>query len=327
MRATRRPLGAVLSLACAALALFAADLASLAQTYPSRPVRLIVPYAAGGPTDLAARHIAEALRPHLGQSVVVENRGGAGGIPGTEAVVQAAPDGYTLLVGAAGPLVVSPSVKKLRYDVEKDLAPIAEIWRSAQVLAVNPKLGVTSVRALVDYAKKNPGKVNAGSAGNGTLPHLSIVLANTVAGIDIAHVPYRGTSAAVPNLISGQIQAMFGDAAVLAPNIRSGALVALAVTSPRRSTLLPDTPTMAEAGYPQLVAESWYGLLAPAGLDPAVFQKIASATQAALKEPAFVEALKQQGATVESTTPDAFRALIREEAKRWGPVAKLAGLQ
>ena len=296
-----------------------------AETYPSRPIRLVVPYAAGGPTDLAARQIAESLRPHLRQPVIIENRGGAGGIPGTEAVAQAARDGYTLLVGAAGPLVVSPSVKRLRYDVEKDLAPVAEIWRSSQVLAVNRQAGVKSILEFVAHAKKN--KLNGGSAGNGTLPHLSLVLMNEVAGTSIAHVPYRGTGAAIQDLIGGQIDVIFGDTAVLAPSIASGALVALAVTSPRRSALLPDTPTMAEAGYPQIVAESWYGLLAPAGLDQGVLQRIVTATQAALKEPAFVAALKQQGATVEYATPEAFRALIREEAMRWGPIARLAGLQ
>ena len=315
-------------LMCSMLALVAWNAAASAEaTYPSRPVRLVVPYAAGGPTDLAARQIAESLRVHLGRSVIVENRGGAGGIPGTEAVAQASPDGYTLLVGAAGPLVVSPSVRKLRYDVDKNLVPIAEIWRSSQVFAVSPKIGVKSVKDFVAYAKKNPGKVSAGSAGNGTLPHLSIVLMNQVAGIEMVHVPYRGTGAALPDLIGGQIEAIFGDTAVLAPSIQSGNIVALAVTSRQRSALLPDTPTMAEAGFAQVVAESWYGLLAPAGVDPKILQRIVTATQAALKEPAYVAALKQQGATVESVTPEAFRALIKEEAQRWGPVAKSAGLQ
>jgi tripartite-type tricarboxylate transporter receptor subunit TctC len=309
-----------------ALAVFGLNAAS-AETYPSRPIRLVVPYAAGGPTDLAARQIAESLRSHLGQPVIIENRGGAGGIPGTEAVAQAAPDGYTLLVGAAGPLVVSPSVKKLRYDVDKDLAPVAEIWRSSQVLAVNRQAGVRSVREFIAHAKKNAGKLNGGSAGNGTLPHLSLVLMNEVADTSIAHVPYRGTGAAIQDLIGGQIDVMFGDTAVLAPSIASGTLIALAVTSPQRSALLPDTPTMAEAGYPQIVAESWYGLLAPAGLDPSVFARIVIATQASLKEPAFAAALKQQGATVGYVTPEAFRALIREESKRWGPIARSAGLQ
>jgi tripartite-type tricarboxylate transporter receptor subunit TctC len=228
----------VCRLACSILALVAwIESASAEATYPSRPVRLIVPYAAGGPTDLAARQLAEALRVSLGGAVIVENRGGAGGIPGTEAVAQASPDGYTLLVGAAGPLVVSPSVRKLRYNVEKNLVPIAEIWRSSQVLAVSPKVGVKSVKDFVAYAKKNPGKVSAGSAGNGTLPHLSIVLMNQVAGIEMVHVPYRGTGAALPDLIGGQIEAIFGDTAVLAPNIQSGKIVALAVTSRQRSPL------------------------------------------------------------------------------------------
>jgi tripartite-type tricarboxylate transporter receptor subunit TctC len=223
--------------------------------------------------------------------------------------------------------VVSPSVKKVRYDVEKDLAPIAEIWRSSQVLAVNRQSGVKSVREFVAHVKNSAGKLNGGSAGNGTLPHLSLVLMNEVAGTSIAHVPYRGTGAAIQDLIGGQIDVMFGDTAVLAPSIASGALVALAETSPRRSALLPDTPTMAEAGYPQIVAESWYGLLAPAGLDPDVLQRIVTTAQAALKEPAFTAALKQQGATVEYATPEAFRALIKDESRRWGPVARSAGLQ
>jgi tripartite-type tricarboxylate transporter receptor subunit TctC len=315
-------------LVCSMLALVACPASAPAEaSYPSRPVRLIVPYAAGGPTDLAARQLAEVLRVHLGGPVIVENRGGAGGIPGTEAVAQANPDGYTLLVGAAGPLVVSPSVRRLRYNVDKNLFPIAEIWRSSQVLAVSPKVGVKSVKDFVAYAKKNPGKVSAGSAGNGTLPHLSIVLMNQVAGIEMVHVPYRGTSAALPDLIGGQIETIFGDTAVLAPSIQSGNIVALAVTSRQRSPLLPDTPTLAEAGFAQVVAESWYGLLAPAGVDPKILQRIVTATQAALKEPAYVAALKQQGATVESVTPEAFGALIKEEAQRWAPIAKSAGLQ
>ena len=315
-------------LACSMFLLVAWTVSASAEaSYPSRPVRLVVPYAAGGPTDLAARQLAEALRVHLGGAVVVENRGGAGGIPGTEAVAQASADGYTLLVGAAGPLVVSPSVRKLRYDVDKNLVPIAEIWRSSQVFAVSPKVGVKSVKGFVEYAQKNSGKVSAGSAGNGTLPHLSIVLMNQVAGIEMVHVPYRGTGAALPDLIGGQIEVVFGDTAVLEPSVQSGNIIALAVTSRQRSALLPDVPTMAEAGFAQIVAESWYGLLAPAGVDPKILQRIVTATQAALKEPSYVAALKQQGATVESVTPEAFRALIKEEAQRWAPVAKSAGLQ
>ena len=164
-----------------------------------------MPYSAGGPTDLAARKVAELLGPKIGELVVVENRGGAGGIAGTEAVANAKADGYTLLVGATGPLVVSPSIKKLRYDVNKDLQPVAEIWRSSQLLAVHPKMGVKTLAEFIAYAKKNPGKVTIGTAGNGTLPHLLLEYMNGHAGIKLVHVPYRGTAAVLPTCSAGRL--------------------------------------------------------------------------------------------------------------------------
>ncbi len=312
---------------CAAASLAVLHGTAFADDYPSRTIKMVVPYSAGGPTDLAARKVAELLGPKLGQSVVVENRGGAGGLPGTEAVANAKPDGYTLLVGATGPLVVSPSIKKLRYDVNKDLQPVAEIWRSSQLLAVHPKLGVKTLAQFVDYAKKNPGKVTIGTAGNGTLPHLLLVLMNGEAGIKLVHVPYRGTAAVLPNVLGGQIDAIIGDAAVIAPNIKSGALVPIAVTAPERSTLLPNVPTMAESGYPKLVAESWYGLMAPAGVPADAMKKLVPAVQAALADPAFQAALKKQGATVVATSPEKFGAHIKGETEKWGPVARAAGLK
>ena len=298
-----------------------------AQEYPSRPIRIVVPYAAGGPTDVSARLIAEAIRPHLGQTVVVENRGGAGGVPGTEAVHGAPADGYTLLLGGAGPLVVSPSAKRLRYDVAKDFAPIAQTWRSAQVLAVHPKVPVKTVAELVGYSKANPGKLNAGSAGLGTLPHLSIEMFNHVAGTDIVHVPFRGTGAALPNVLGGQIELIFGDVAVLAPSVQSNALVPLAVTSSDRSSLLPDVPTMAEAGYPKLEAESWYGLLAPARTPPAALRKLEAAVQQALADPSFRDAAEKQGSGAIDTSPEKFAMLIESEALKWAPMIKSAGIE
>jgi tripartite-type tricarboxylate transporter receptor subunit TctC len=312
---------------CAAWSITTGSSGAAAQDYPTRAIQMVVPYAAGGPTDLAARKVAELLAPRLGQPVVIENRGGGGGIPGTEAVAGAKPDGHTLLVGATGPLVVSPSVRKLNYQVDKDLKPIAEIWRSSQLLAVNPKLGVKSVADFVAYAKKNPAKVTIGTAGIGTLPHLLMVLINQETGIELVHVPYRGTAAVLPNVLGGQIDAIIGDVSVIAPNVKSGALVALAVTAPERSTLLPDVPTMAQSGYPSLVAESWYGLMAPAAVPEAVMKKLVPAVQASLKDPSFQAALQQQGARVVAITPDAFGAHIRDETKKWGPVARAAGLK
>jgi tripartite-type tricarboxylate transporter receptor subunit TctC len=309
------------------MALVAVDGAASSDTYPSRATRMIVPYAAGGPTDLAARKLADLLGPRLGQPVIVENRGGGGGIPGTEAVANAIPDGYTLLVGATGPLVVSPSVRTLRYDVNKDLQPIAEIWRSSQLLAVNPKIGVKTFAEFVDHARKNPGKVTIGTAGIGTLPHLLLEFINLEAGVKLVHVPYRGTAAVLPNAIGGQIDAVIGDVAVIAPNIRSGALIPIAVTAPERSTLLPDVPTVAESRFPKLVAESWYGLMAPAGVPLDVMKKLVPAVQAALADPSFQEALRSQGAMVVANSPEKFGAHIKSETDKWGPVARAAGLK
>jgi len=311
---------------CAAAAITAASTAQSADNaYPSRTVRMIVPYAAGGPTDLAARKLATLLGPRLGQPVVVENRGGGGGVSGSLLVATAKPDGYTLLVGATGPLVVSPSIRKLAYDVDKDLQPVAEIWRSSQLLAVHPKLGVKTLAEFLDYAKKNP--INLGTAGPGTLPHLLMELINREAGIKLVHVPHRGTAAVLPQVVGGHIDAIIGDAAVIAPNVTSGALVPIAVTAPKRSALLPNVPTMAESGHPKLVAESWYGLMAPAGVPQDAMKKLVPAVQAALADPSFQKALKTQGATVVATSPEKFGAHIKNETAKWGPVARAAGLK
>jgi tripartite-type tricarboxylate transporter receptor subunit TctC len=313
-----------------ALALMAAlsvALAASAAEFSSRAVRIIVPYAAGGPTDAAARLIAEAMRPHLGKPVVVENRGGGGSIPGTEAVIHAPPDGYTLLLGAAGPLVVVPLAKPVRYDVAKDLVPIAQVWRSSQILAVNRALGLKTVADFVAYAKKNPGRVTVGSAGVGTLPHLSIELFKREAGIDLVHVPYRGTGAALPNLVGGQIDALFGDTGILVPSILANNIVALAVTSPERSPMIPDIPTMAEVGYPALETESWYGLLAPAGVPAPVIRRLETAARSALSDAGFRENVLRHGAGLVDTSSEKFRDLIRRETEKWKPIVQAPGFQ
>ena len=304
----------------ATVALVLAVGSAAAQDFPNRPVRIIVPFAAGGPNDVAARLVAESLRLPLGQSVVIENRSGGGGVTGVHAAATAAPDGYTLAFGSGGPLTVSPSVKAAPYNVERDLAPIGQVYRSAQVLAVNPGLGVKSVAEFIAFAKANPGKVSMGSAGTGTLPHLSIEALKRDAGVDVVHIPYRATSAALADLLGGQINGVFGDIAVIAPNVQSGKLVALAVTSADRTKLLPEIATMRELGLPGLEVESWGGLLAPSGVPASILGRLDAALQAALADPAFRAGTEKQGWSELSTSPEAFGKLIASETARWRPI-------
>ena len=232
----------------------------LAQDFPSGPIRIVVPYAAGGPSDTGTRLVQEPLSRQLGKPVVVENRGGGGGLNATEAYLKAEPDWHTLLVGAIGPLTIIPALKPVSYDVEKDIVPLTTVWRSAQVLAVRPTLGVKSVAEFVAYAKANPNKVTIGSAGIGAVTHLAIELFKREAGIELIHVPFRSTSESMPQPIGGQIDALFGDGPTIAPQVNSGHIVALAVAGPKRGRALPNVVTMSETGYPGVEAESWFGL-------------------------------------------------------------------
>ncbi len=298
-----------------------------AQTFPDRPLRIIVPFAAGGPNDVAARLVAEALRPHLGQSVVVENRGGAGGLIGTEAVAGAAPDGYTLLFGTIGPLVLSPSANASRYDPAKDFTPIGQVYRSAQVFSANPALGKKTVPEFLSYARDNPGKATIGTAGIGTLPHLTTELLKRDAAVNVTHVPYRGTNAALADLIGGQIDAIFGEVSVMAPNVQSGKAVALAITSPERSRLLPSVPTMSEVGIPALTIESWGGLLAPARVPADVLIHLEQALQKALREPSFRNAAEKQGWGQVTGSRKEFAELLASETTKWSPIVRSPGFQ
>ena len=296
-----------------------------ADSYPVRPVRFVVPFAAGGPTDAAARLFAEPLRKQLGQSVVIENRPGGGGTAGTEAVLNGPRDGYMLLLGAPGPLFVTPSVRAVRYDVQKDLVPLAEIWRSPQVLVVHPKLKAKTLGELTALAKS--GKINAGSAGVGTLPHLSIELLKREAGVNIVHVPYRGTGAAVPDLLGGSIDMLFGDVAVLASLVTGGKVNALAVTAAQRSPLLPNVMTTAEAGVPALAVENWYAMMVPANLPPAVMSKLRTAARDAVMDADFRAALAKQGAGSGDATPERLAQWVATETAKWAPVARAAGIK
>ena len=304
----------------AALALGMTLNAGSAQDYPSRPITMIIPFTAGGPADTAARTISEALRRQLGRPLLAENRSGASGIPGTEAVALAEPDGYTLLLGGIAALVLVPPVQKVRYEVEKDFVPLGLIWRSPQVFAVSSKLGVNTVAEFVAHAKKNPNKVTIGSAGNGTVTHLAGELLKRESGIELLHVPYRSTANSLTDLVGGHIDAIFGDVAILQPHVQAGAIKALAITSAERSPLLPDLATTAEVDFPRVRTEVWYGLLVPARTPTPVLAKLKAAVATAQADPAYHEGLKKFGITPAAPGSENFAKFIREEIERWTPI-------
>jgi tripartite-type tricarboxylate transporter receptor subunit TctC len=303
-----------------------ATVSAAASDFPTRPIHLIVPFSAGGPTDTAARLVADPLQRQLGQPLVLENMPGGSGVPGVESVVAGPNDGYTIVVGGIAPIVLVPAAKQVRYDVGKDLVPLGLIWRNAQALAVRPALGLNSVAAFVAYAKQKPGAVTVGSAGVGTVSHLANEMLQREAGIKLLHIPYHSTSNSLIDLMGGQIDALFGDVVNLKPQIEAGAVKALAVTSARRSPLLPDVPTMAEAGLPDVEIEVWYGLFAPAGTPAPVLEKLKAAVQAAQQDPDYVAALRKYGIEIDGVGSNAFAAYIKTESDRWSPIVKAAGL-
>ena len=291
-----------------------------ADDYPTRPLTVIIPFTAGGPADTAARTFAAVLSRHLGQPLIAENRPAASGISGTEAVALGNADGYTLLLGGIAALALIPPVEKVRYDVEKDFAPLGLIWRSPQVFAVRSTLDVKSVPEFVAYAKANPGKVTFGSAGIGTVTHLAGELLMRESGINLVHVPYRSTANSLTDLIGGHIDAIFGDVAILEPQVKSGTIRALAITSPERSPLLPDLVTMGEAGFPGVRTEVWYGLLASSRTPAPMLDTLRKAVAAAQTDPAFAESLAKFGIRPPDPGAEAFAKFIREETARWKPI-------
>jgi tripartite-type tricarboxylate transporter receptor subunit TctC len=306
--------------------LWAAASSAAAADFPDRPIRLIIPFSAGGPTDTAGRLIADPLQRQLNQSIVLVNMPGGSGVPGVESVVEGPNDGYTLVVGGIAPIVLVPAAKKLRYDVDKDLVPLGLIWRNSQVLAVRPSLAVDTVTAFIAYAKTKPGEVTIGSAGVGTVTHLANELLQREAGIRLVHVPYHSTSNSLPDLMGGQIDSLFGDAVTLKPQIEAGSIKALAITAARRSSFLPDIPTMAEADLPNVQTEVWYGLFAPAGTPAPVLEKFKGAVQSAQQDPAFIGSLRNYGIEIDGTGSAAFSAFIKAETDRWSPIVKATGI-
>lgn len=297
-----------------------------AQTYPTRAITLIVPFPAGGTTDILGRFVGQALSAAWNQPVVVENRGGAGGNIGAAAVAKAAPDGYTLLVGTVGTHAINASLyTKMPYDTLKDFAPVTQIASVPNMLVVTPSLPVGSVTELIAYAKANPGKLNMASSGNGTSIHLSGELFKVMTGVDMVHVPYKGSAPALNDLMGGQVQLMFDNMPSALPQVKGGTLKALAVTTATRSPAMPDLPTVAEAGVPGFEASSWFGVFAPAGTPKEIVVKLQTEIARILKSPEMTERLAQQGAVAVGNTPDEFGAYVQSELVKWAGVVKASG--
>ena len=308
--------------------LFCAVGLACAQSYPARPIRLIVPFPPGGGNDTVARAIAQEASPALGQSIVVDNRPGAGGIIGASEAARAPADGYTLFLGGVGSHAVNPNLhSKLPYDAVKDFAPITLVASAPSVLVVHPSVPVHTIAEFAAYARANPGKLNYASNGNGSSSHMAAVLYETNAGVKMTHVPYKGLGPALTDLMSGRIELMFNSIVAILPHIQAGKLRALGVTSKQRSSLLPDVPTIAESGWPQYEAGSWYGILAPAGTPPAIIDRLHREIVKSLKDPEVQKRLAGEGADVIGSTPQEFSAHIKSELGRMGQAIKAAGLK
>ncbi len=309
-----------------AILLSAASVA--AQPYPLRPIRLIVPFPAGGGTDIVGRVLGQKLHESLGQPVIIDNRGGAGGTLGTAVVAKAAPDGYTLLLTPTSH-VINPSIyAKLPYDTEKDFAPITLVAATAILMAVNSRVPADSIRGFVEAAKARPQMLaNFGSAGTGTVFHLTGELFKQLTGLPLQHVPYRGGGPTVTALLSGEIPLAFETMLALQPHVRAGALRALAITSARRSTVMPEIATTTEAGFPSLVADNSYALFAPAGTPAEVVARLHAATIAVLAVPDVRERLREQGAEVVGSSPAELAAYVATEIPKWAALARQAGLK
>lgn len=305
--------------------LLMASATAAAQTYPSRPIRMIVPFPAGGTMEVVGRPLTAKLTEVLGQTVITDNRPGANGVTGSALAANAPADGYTLLFAPTGPLVISPALQKMPFDVEKDFAPITVVVNQPMCLVVDPALPVKSVQELIALAKAKPGQINFASAGVGNAIHLAGEMFKTAAGIDIVHVPYKGTPMAFTEIIGGQVQMIITSIPGMLPHIRAGRLRPLGVTSAARMEVLPQVPTFSEVGFPQFRPSSWYGLLAPAGTPRPIVAKLNAEAVKIMHSPEIREYMHKQGSEAVGSSVDEFRAHMRAELVRWAAAVKSSG--
>jgi tripartite-type tricarboxylate transporter receptor subunit TctC len=300
---------------------------SQAQNFPTRTIRMIVPFPAGGPNDIIARVVSQRMSQILNQTIIIDNRGGQGGVLGTDLVAKAAPDGYTIALTSLGALAISPSLEKVAYDAAKDLAPVSLVAQVPEMLVVATSVPAKNMQELVALAKSQPGKMNFGSSGPGSLPHLAGELFKLTAKLDLVHVPYRGAAPAVNDLLAQQVQMAFFDLPVLLPQVKAGTIRPIAIGAPQRAASLPDVPTTTEVGMPDLQTENWYGIVAPAKTPPEVIAVLNKAAVDAVKDPQVAEKLASQGAILVGDSPEHFRDYIAAETIRWAKVIKEAGVE
>jgi tripartite-type tricarboxylate transporter receptor subunit TctC len=300
---------------------------ALAQDYPTRPIRIIVPFGAGGPADVAARLIGNILQESLGQPLVIENRPGAGGVIGTLEAAKSPPDGYTLLMMSNTQTANESLVPQRKYQLMRDLVAIAPLNVADLVIVVHPSVPATTLKEFIALAKSQPGKLNYASSGQGTPYHMAGELFKTVAGVDLVHVPYRNSGEARSGIIGGQVQMMIDAVTAMAPNVSQGQVRALAITGTARSSVLPDVPTVAEAGLPGYEATIWLGLMAPTGTPKPIIDKLNAAVNAAIKRPEIVKLWADQGAAPMSMTPEEFDKYLRSDIVKWADVVKQFGDQ
>jgi tripartite-type tricarboxylate transporter receptor subunit TctC len=315
-------------LSCLIVAAAAVSVPTVAQTYPSKAIRMVVHFPPGGPTDLVARMVGQKLTEAWGQQVVIDNRPGAGGIIGVESVVRAAPDGYTLLFATGGSMAVTPAVgTKSPYNVFTDLAPISLVVINPQILVLHPSVPANSVRDLIKFAKAKPGQLNYASVGPGSPQHLGMEMLKSMAGIEIVHSPYKGTAPAVTDLLGGQVSLMFNSMPSVLPHVRSKRLRGIAVSSGKRSAAAPDLPTVAEAGLPGFEYVTWYGIYAPAAAPKEVIAKLNAEIVRGLQDKTITEKLLREGAEPAPGTPDALAKFMRAEYEQWKKTIATAKLK
>ena len=317
---------ALIHICCALLTILGASQA-FAQAYPSKTMKIVVAFPAGGPIDIVARMLAPKLSETMGQQVIVDNRAGANGAIGTEIVVRSPADGYTMYLASPSAIAIGPAVSKVPFDTLRDLACVSLVSTTPELLVVHPSLPVKSIRELVAMAKAQPGKIVMASTGTGGLPHLALEMLKSAAKIDILHVPYKGAAPAVADVLGGQVHGIFADLPVLLPYVTSGRVRALAVASPKRAPLLPNLPTMTEQGLPSVEAVNWYGILVPAKTPREIIAKLNEGIIKSLNDKDLRDKMIQRGADPITDTPDQFTAFLRADMERWAKIVKTSGIK